>query len=225
MYPVIVASQTIPTTAIAPLFILWFGYGIWSKVLVTILMTFFPIAITVFDGLKGTKREMEELGANTPAPSSWVIMRLLKYPRPFCAPSHSAIAAPITLSGTDIFTAEKKCGRAVGSFSLINLNLVINFPANINDGISLPAAGKADVGIYYLRDTILTSQEENIPIVSIGAVFLHHYSSFLHLISFRSIIEITPTAAIATTESSTTGANTPAPSSWVIMRLLKYPRR
>ena len=41
--------------------LLWFGYGIWSKVLVTILMTFFPIAITVFDGLKGTKREMEEL--------------------------------------------------------------------------------------------------------------------------------------------------------------------
>ena len=35
--------------------------GIWSKVLVTILMTFFPIAITVFDGLKGAKREMEEL--------------------------------------------------------------------------------------------------------------------------------------------------------------------
>lgn len=61
LYPVIVASQTIPTTAIAPLFILWFGYGIWSKVLVTILMTFFPIAITVFDGLKGAKREMEEL--------------------------------------------------------------------------------------------------------------------------------------------------------------------
>ncbi len=61
LYPVIVASQTIPTTAIAPLFILWFGYGIWSKVLVTILITFFPIAITVFDGLKATKREMEEL--------------------------------------------------------------------------------------------------------------------------------------------------------------------
>lgn len=61
LYPVIVASQTIPTTAIAPLFILWFGYSIWSKVLVTILITFFPIAITVFDGFKATKREMEEL--------------------------------------------------------------------------------------------------------------------------------------------------------------------
>ena len=51
----------IPTTALAPLFVLWFGYSIWSKVLVTVLMTFFPIAITVFDGFKSTKREMEEL--------------------------------------------------------------------------------------------------------------------------------------------------------------------
>lgn len=68
LYPIIVATQTIPITAIAPLFIVWFGYGIWSKILVTILITFFPIVITVFDGLKGTKREMEELlvtyGAN-----------------------------------------------------------------------------------------------------------------------------------------------------------------
>lgn len=61
LYPVIIASQTIPTTAIAPLFVLWFGYGIWSKVLVTILITFFPITITVYDGFKSTKREMEEL--------------------------------------------------------------------------------------------------------------------------------------------------------------------
>ena len=49
------------TTAIAPLFVVWFGYGIWSKIVVTILMTFFPITITVFDGFKSVKREMEEL--------------------------------------------------------------------------------------------------------------------------------------------------------------------
>lgn len=61
LYPVIIASQTIPTTAIAPLFVLWFGYSIWSKVLVTILITFFPITITVYDGFQSTKREMEEL--------------------------------------------------------------------------------------------------------------------------------------------------------------------
>lgn len=61
LYPVVVASQTIPTTAIAPLFVLWFGYGIWSKVLVTILITFFPITITVYDGLQSSKVELEEL--------------------------------------------------------------------------------------------------------------------------------------------------------------------
>lgn len=61
LYPVVVASQTIPTTAIAPLFVLWFGYGIWSKVLVTVLMTFFPITITVYDGLRAARTEMSEL--------------------------------------------------------------------------------------------------------------------------------------------------------------------
>lgn len=68
VYPLVVASQTIPTTAIAPLFVLWFGYGIWSKVLVTVLMTFFPITITVYDGLRCARVEMMELlktyGAN-----------------------------------------------------------------------------------------------------------------------------------------------------------------
>ena len=61
LYPVVVASQTIPTTAIAPLFVLWFGYGIWSKILVTVLITFFPITITVYDGLRAAKTEMAEL--------------------------------------------------------------------------------------------------------------------------------------------------------------------
>lgn len=68
LYPLVVASQTIPTTAIAPLFVLWFGYGIWSKVLVTVLITFFPITITVYDGLQSARVEMSELlltyGAN-----------------------------------------------------------------------------------------------------------------------------------------------------------------
>lgn len=61
LYPLIIASQTIPTTALAPLFVLWFGYGIWSKVLVTVLITFFPITITVFDGFKSVRTDMIEL--------------------------------------------------------------------------------------------------------------------------------------------------------------------
>lgn len=61
LYPVIIASQTIPTTALAPLFVLWFGYTIWSRVLVTVLITFFPITISVFDGFRAVSGEMADL--------------------------------------------------------------------------------------------------------------------------------------------------------------------
>ena len=61
LYPIVIASQTIPTTALAPLFVLWFGYSLWSKVLGAVLMTFFPITITVFDGFRSVKTEMIEL--------------------------------------------------------------------------------------------------------------------------------------------------------------------
>ncbi len=79
LYPIVIASQTIPTTAIAPLFVLWFGYSIWAKVLVTILITFFPITITVYDGFRATKREMEEL-LITYGASKWDIFFKLKIP-------------------------------------------------------------------------------------------------------------------------------------------------
>lgn len=64
-----------------------------------------------------------------------------------------------------LYVAQEK-----GYFADEGLNLVINFPANTNDGISMPAAGKADIGIYYLQDAIQTAVEENVPIVSVGAV-------------------------------------------------------
>ncbi len=64
-----------------------------------------------------------------------------------------------------LYVAQEK-----GYFAEEGLNLVVNFPANTNDGISMPAAGKADVGMYYLQDAILTAVEEDVPIVSIGAV-------------------------------------------------------
>lgn len=79
LYPIIIASQTIPTTALAPLFVLWFGYTLWSKVLVTVLMTFFPIAITVFDGFRSVKTEMLEL-MQTFGASRWQIFCKLKFP-------------------------------------------------------------------------------------------------------------------------------------------------
>ncbi len=60
-YPLLVASQTIPIIALAPLFVLWFGYSIWSKVAVTVLFTFFPITVGLYDGLRSTDRRLTEL--------------------------------------------------------------------------------------------------------------------------------------------------------------------
>ena len=76
LYPLIIASQTIPTTALAPLFVLWFGYSIWGKVLVTVLITFFPITITVFDGFQSVKTEMEELLFTFGASSAQIFWKL-----------------------------------------------------------------------------------------------------------------------------------------------------
>lgn len=102
LYPVVVASQTIPTTAIAPLFVLWFGYGIWSKVLVTVLITFFPITITVYDGLRAAKTEMSEL-LLTYGATRWDIFRKIKVP---CALPYffSAVkmAIPMSIIGAAI---------------------------------------------------------------------------------------------------------------------------
>lgn len=60
-YPILITSQTIPIIALAPIFVLWFGYTIWSKVVVTIIITFFPITVSTFDGFRSTNHQLKEL--------------------------------------------------------------------------------------------------------------------------------------------------------------------
>ena len=79
LYPIIIASQTIPTTALAPLFVLWFGYSIWSRVLVTVLITFFPITISVFDGFRSVPADMTDL-LRTFGADRRTVFRKLKLP-------------------------------------------------------------------------------------------------------------------------------------------------
>jgi ABC-type nitrate/sulfonate/bicarbonate transport system permease component len=52
IYPLIIASQTIPMVALAPLMLIWFGYGLMPKILITALIGFFPIAVNTVDGLR-----------------------------------------------------------------------------------------------------------------------------------------------------------------------------
>ncbi|MGQ9628407.1 MAG: ABC transporter permease [Anaerolineae bacterium] len=61
LYPLLVASQTVPIMAIAPLLIIWFGYGILPKVIVVALVCFFPIAISTADGLRAADPDLISL--------------------------------------------------------------------------------------------------------------------------------------------------------------------
>ena len=58
LYPLLVVSQTVPVVAIAPLLIIWFGYGIWPKVLVVGLVCFFPIVVSTLDGLRSADPDL-----------------------------------------------------------------------------------------------------------------------------------------------------------------------
>lgn len=68
LMPLLVASQTIPIIAIAPLMIIWFGFGLMPKVMVIALVTFFPVAVGLIDGFNLTDRDaanlLRSMGAN-----------------------------------------------------------------------------------------------------------------------------------------------------------------
>ena len=61
IYPVLVITQTIPTVAIAPLLVLWMGYGILPKIMLILLTSFFPITIGLLDGFRSVDKDMLNL--------------------------------------------------------------------------------------------------------------------------------------------------------------------
>lgn len=60
-YPVIVITQTVPTVAIAPLLVLWLGYGIAPKIVLIIIVTFFPITVGLLDGFHSADKDAIQL--------------------------------------------------------------------------------------------------------------------------------------------------------------------
>ena len=61
LYPLIVITQTIPTVAIAPLLVLWFGYEMLPKVILIVIVTFFPITVGLLNGFKSADKDMMNL--------------------------------------------------------------------------------------------------------------------------------------------------------------------
>jgi ABC-type nitrate/sulfonate/bicarbonate transport system permease component len=105
MEPILVTSQTIPIVALAPLFLLWFGFGLAPKVLVVVLVTFFPIVVALLDGFRATSSDASDLLRSYGAGDGQTF-RLLRWPA----------ALPNLFTGLRISVAYAVVGAVFGEY-------------------------------------------------------------------------------------------------------------
>jgi ABC-type nitrate/sulfonate/bicarbonate transport system permease component len=79
LFPIFIISQTLPMVAIAPLVVLWFGFGLMPKILLVALVTFFPMLVALVEGYAATEKELEDLLASMGA-SRWKRFLLARLP-------------------------------------------------------------------------------------------------------------------------------------------------
>lgn len=105
LMPVLVVSQAVPVFALAPLLVLWFGYGMASKIVMATLIIYFPVTAAFHDGLRRTEPGWVEL-ARVMNASRWAILRHVRLPA----------ALPALGSGLRVATAVAPIGAIVGEW-------------------------------------------------------------------------------------------------------------
>ena len=104
-YPLVIASQTIPIVVIAPILVVWFGYGIGPKLAVIALICFFPITVNTLDGLRSVDPEATKMMRTLDA-SRWQIFHRVEAPA----------ALPFAFSGAKIAVAVAVIGAVFGEW-------------------------------------------------------------------------------------------------------------
>ena len=112
IYPLLIASQTIPKVAIAPLFIVWFGSGITPKVIITAVICFFPTVVNTVQGLKATDENAIDL-LRLVAASRLQVFTKLQFPN----------ALPYFFAGLKISIALAVIGAIIGEWVGANSGL------------------------------------------------------------------------------------------------------
>lgn len=105
MLPILVISQAIPVFALAPVLVLWLGYGMASKVAMAVLIIYFPVTASFYGGMQRTDPELLEL-ARIMGASPWAILRTITIPS----------ALPAFASGVRVATAVAPIGAVVGEW-------------------------------------------------------------------------------------------------------------
>jgi NitT/TauT family transport system permease protein len=119
--PFIVASQSIPVVAIAPLLVIWFGSGLLSKVLIAALIVFFPVLINTIVGLRSVPKGLRDLMRSLRA-SPWQTFRRLEVPA----------ALPVFLGGLKVGATLAVIGAVVGEF--VGADRGLGFLVNLGRG-------------------------------------------------------------------------------------------
>jgi len=105
MLPVLVVSQAIPVFALAPILVLWLGYGMASKVAMAVLIIFFPVASSFYSGMQRTEPDLLEL-ARIMGAGPLAVLRTIIIPS----------ALPAFASGLRVATAVAPIGAIVGEW-------------------------------------------------------------------------------------------------------------
>jgi ABC-type nitrate/sulfonate/bicarbonate transport system permease component len=105
LYPLLVFSQTVPIIFVAPLFVIWFGYQLLPKVVVVALVCFFPVAVSLTDGLDNTDRALVNL-LKTMGASPLTILRKARWPA----------ALPHFFSGLRVAATYSVLGAVIGEW-------------------------------------------------------------------------------------------------------------
>ena len=104
--PYIVAFQSLPKVALAPIIAIWFGFGITSKVVICALLTFFPLMVNSLEGFRSVEADRIELMRSLSA-SRWQIFRMVSLPS----------ALPFIFAGLDMAIVYAIIGAIVGEFT------------------------------------------------------------------------------------------------------------
>jgi ABC-type nitrate/sulfonate/bicarbonate transport system permease component len=130
-YPLIVASQTIPTVVIAPILVVWFGYGIGPKIFVVALFCFFPITVNALDGLRSVDPEAVKMMRSMDA-SRWQRLRRVEAPTAlpslFSGIKIAVVFSPLAAVFAEWVGADAGLGRLIQS-DLANYQVARQFAA------------------------------------------------------------------------------------------------
>ncbi|SUB90082.1 Putative aliphatic sulfonates transport permease protein ssuC [Photobacterium damselae] len=150
LLPILIASQAIPVFAIAPILMLWLGYGMASKIVMAGLIIFFPVTTCCFDGLRHTPQGYLDL-AKTMGATPWQLLKTIRLPA----------ALPALASGIRVAVVIAPIGAVVGEWvgsseGLGYLMLQANARMMIDEMFAaLTILALLSISLYYLTDKLL----------------------------------------------------------------------